>query len=170
MTKIIILFILFFSLSIHSQEKVIEIVEAEAPKLDNSTIPFALLENVPIYKGCDKSLSNSELKKCISLAISNHVMENFKTKIIKKLSLPDGHVKIMTMFKIDTEGNIIDIKARSKYSTLEDEAIRVIKLIPKMEKPGFQRREPIVTVYRLPMTFNVKDQKILKDKTIIGYK
>ena len=59
------------------------------------------------------------------------------------------------MFKIDKEGNIIDIKARAKHPNLEKEAIRVISLLPKLIKPGYQRGKPVIVPYSLPIIFNV---------------
>ena len=64
-------------------------------------------------------------------------------------------VRIITMFTIDKNGEITDIKTRSKYKDLEKEARRVIQKLPKMQ-PGKQRDRAVNVTYTLPIVFNVE--------------
>ena len=59
------------------------------------------------------------------------------------------------MFKIDKNGNITNVQARAPHNRLRDEAIRVIKLLPKMI-PGKQRGRPVGVKYSLPIAFKVE--------------
>lgn len=88
--------------------------------------------------------------------ISMLISENFDISIAKSLGLPDGLIKISTSFKIDTLGNIIDIKTTTPNPELEKEARRVIGLIPKMLKPATQRGKPVTISQSIPIIFMLK--------------
>ena len=164
MKNLLIILLLSFNFSTYSQEKTTEEIEfidsAEKTLLgDTNEVSFSVIENVPIYKGCDDSMGNTELKNCMSASISKHVGKNFNTKVTNGLGLPDGKVRINVIFKIDKKGNVIDIRARAPHVALEEEAIRVIKLMPKMDKPGYQRGKPVTVPYSLPIIFNIQNPK-----------
>ncbi|MBL4723919.1 MAG: energy transducer TonB, partial [Lutibacter sp.] len=52
------------------------------------------------------------------------------------------------------KGNIVNIEARAPHKKLKEEAIRVVKLLPKM-MPGRQRGKPVGVKYGLPIVFKV---------------
>ncbi|MCP4143052.1 MAG: hypothetical protein GY755_22640, partial [Chloroflexi bacterium] len=138
----------------------------ELVELNSDEVPFAVIEQVPVYKGCNKKLSNTELKKCMSDKISKHVVKNFNIKLAGSLGLHDGVVRVNVIFKIDKEGNITGIRSRAPHSKLEKEAIRVITLIPKMDKPGYQKGKPVIVPYSLPIKFNLDSSKQLSKKEL----
>jgi len=162
MKYIFFLFFLAFSTVTFSQseQKNIEITE------DSDEVLFAVIEEVPIYKGCAKSLENKSRKKCMSEGISNHVIRNFNLKIAKNLGLPDGIARISVIFKINKEGKVVDIRTRAPHPKLEEEAIRVIKLIPQMERAGYQRGKPVTVPYSLPIIFEIDNTKYLSKKEL----
>jgi hypothetical protein len=125
-------------------------------------VPFAVVEQVPIYKGCNKKLSNVELKKCMSNGIGKHLAKRFNIGVAKDLGLPDGKVKINILFKVDKNGEIIDIKATGPHPKLEEEAFRVINLIPKLTKPGYQKGKPVKVPYALPLIINIDNSRYKK--------
>ena len=160
MRKLSVLLFLFLSSQIYSQENVIEEVRMEdTTDKDNIEVPFAIIENVPVYKGCDDSMTNIELKNCMSNSIAKHISKNFNTNISDELGLPDGRTRINVIFKIDKEGHVIDVRSRAAHPELEKEAIRVIKLIPQLDKPGYQKGKPVIVPYSLPITFNIENTK-----------
>lgn len=120
-------------------------------------VAFAVIENVPIYSGCNEELSNFELKKCMSNKVSKHVSNTFNARMAYDLGLPPGRVRINVIFKISKEGKVVDILARAPHPALEKEAIRVIGLIPDMDKPGFQKGKPVIVPYSLPIVFFLED-------------
>ena len=61
-----------------------------------------------------------------------------------------------TKFKIDKQGNVIDIKTRAPHPALEKEAKRVIQLLPQFI-PAKQNGKPIKVVYTLPIIFQVEE-------------
>ncbi len=128
----------------------------------NTEVPFEVVENVPVYQGCDEKLSNAVLRKCMSEKISQHIAKNFRTDLVKGLGLPDGITKIYANFKVNKKGKLEDIKANADHVVLEKEAVRVIKKISKMTRPGIVRGKPVSVPYALPIAFLVDNSKYKK--------
>ncbi|WP_239970528.1 M56 family metallopeptidase [Confluentibacter citreus] len=120
-------------------------------------VPFAVIEQVPVFPGCEDLVSNDEKRRCMSEKIQEFVGKNFNTNLASQNGLV-GRQRITTMFKINTEGNIVDIKSRASHPALEAEIIRVIELLPKIQ-PGKQRGEAVIVPYSLPIVFVVQDDK-----------
>ncbi len=156
-----LLVLLFFSICTYAQEKTHEVLEITK---DSDEIPFILVEKVPIYKGCNDKLDNIKLKACMSKGITNHIVQNFNTNSAKGLGLPNGKVRINAFFKINKKGNIKGIKIRSPHPKLEKETLRVLKSIPKMQKPGYHKGKPVTVAYSLPIVFNIDNSKYSKKK------
>jgi len=130
-------------------EDIDEIIEEEEIMKE---IPFAIIEEAPVYPGCKGT--KAELKKCLQDKINKHVQKHFKTQIAQELGLTAGKKKVYVQFKIDKTGEIVDIRARGPHARLEKEAIRVVKLLPQMT-PGKQRTKPVRVSYTLPVTLVV---------------
>ena len=117
-------------------------------------IPFMLIEQAPEFPGCKGS--TFEKKQCFNDKVNKFVQRKFNIELAQELGLTAGKKKISVQFIIDTEGNIVDIKARAPHKRLEKEAIRVIKLLPKM-KPAKQRNHFAKVRFNLPIKFIVED-------------
>ena len=117
-------------------------------------IPFGVIDQVPVFPGCE-NVSIEEQKKCMSMNISKHVNANFNTKLADSFNLK-GKQRINVVFKIDTNGNVVDIKSRAPHNGLEAEAIRVIKTLPKF-KPGEHKGKKVNVPYSLPIIFAVAE-------------
>ena len=122
--------------------------------LENIEVPFSVIENVPVYPGCEYLETNKEKKKCMSENLGKFVSKNFDTEIATQKGLT-GRQRIRVVFKINREGNVVGIKSRAPHPALEKEAIRVISSLPKM-KPGVQRGKAVTVPYSLPIIFEVK--------------
>ncbi|MCX7546967.1 M56 family metallopeptidase [Xanthomarina sp. F1114] len=121
----------------------------------NGEVPFTVIDQVPIFPGCEDGSSNEERKQCMIGKISSVVAENFNTDLGKTLNLT-GVVKIFVFFKIDNLGNIVDAKARAEKPELVEEALRVISMLPKMT-PGMQDGKTVTVPYYLPIKFEIKE-------------
>jgi len=110
----------------------------------------------PRYKGCGKKLSNKGLKICMSKKITKLIAKNFNVNLAHNLNLPLGRKRIFIRFVINKEGKVIKIHARGPHPKLEQEAIRVIKLIPKMKQPGTMDGKSVNVRYNLPIIFNIE--------------
>lgn len=133
-------------------DKEIKVVEEEEEVVED--VPFMIIEDVPIFPGC--SGSNKERRECFSIEISKFVSKKFNVELASDLGLPQGTVqKIFVVFKIDKKGNITDINARAPHKKLQEEAIRVVELLPQMT-PGKQRGKAVSVSYGLPIVFKVE--------------
>ena len=94
---------------------------------NNSKVPSEVIESVPIFPGCNRG-SDKKKRKCMSEKIAKFVQSKYNTDIAADLGLT-GRQRISAIFKIDTLGNITDVRARAPHPQLKDEAIRVINLL-----------------------------------------
>ncbi len=131
-------------------EEILEVVEEEDVMED---VPFAIIEDVPIYPGCKGN--KAKLRACLQEKIRKHVNRKFNSDLAGDLGLSLGVQRIYVEFKIDKTGNITDVMARAPHKRLQQEAIRVIKLLPKMI-PGKQRGRAVGVKYNLPIAFRVE--------------
>jgi protein TonB len=137
------------------QEEEIEVEEIEIQEVvEDVEVPFAVIENVPEYPGCERG-SNAEKRKCMSDKIAKFVQRKFNTDLAGDLGL-SGRQRSSVIFKIDKNGNVVGVRSRAPHPRLEKEAARVINMLPKM-KPGRQRGKPVIVPYSLPITFQVQD-------------
>ncbi|MDP3314402.1 energy transducer TonB [Lutibacter sp.] len=116
-------------------------------------VPFAIIEDVPVYPGCKGN--KDQLRECLQESITKHVSRKFNSELASDLGLAPGVKRIIVMFKIDKNGDITDIQARAPHKRLEDEAIRVVSSLPKMT-PGKQRGRAVGVKYSLPIAFKVE--------------
>jgi len=138
-------------------DEIVEVEEVvEAPVEEEvEDVPFAVIEDVPIFPGCENLGNNNERKKCMSEKISRYVNKEFDTDLGAELGL-SGINRVIVQFRIDEKGNIGQVRARAPHPRLEQEAARVINSLPKM-KPGKQRGKPVGVMYSLPIAFKVQD-------------
>ncbi len=130
-----------------------EIVEVEEEEDFNEDVPFAIIEDVPVYPGCKGT--KAQKKACLNKSLQKHVARKFNADLAGDLGLSPGKKKIYIQFRITKTGSIEIVGARAPHPRLEKEAKRVIKLLPKMI-PGKQRGRPVNVTYMLPISFNVE--------------
>ena len=136
------------------QEEEIDIEDIEVEEFEDVEVPFAVIENVPVFPGCDKG-NNDQKRQCMSDKIAKFVQKKFNTELAGDLGLT-GRQRISVIFKIDRTGNVTGVRARAPHPRLEKEAQRVINLLPKM-RPGRQRGKAVIVPYSLPIIFQVQD-------------
>lgn len=137
------------------ETEIVEVEEIEVEEMDEDIeVPFAVIENVPVFPGCEKG-NNADKKKCMSEKIQRFVQQKFNTDLAGDLGL-SGRQRINVIFKIDRTGNIVGVRSRAPHPALEKEAARVISMLPKM-KPGMQRGKAVTVPYSLPIVFQVQD-------------
>jgi len=113
-------------------------------KTDTTSIIFNYLERMPTFYGGEREL----------------------LKFIKKnLEYPQEAIeqknedRVLLSFCVHETGEISDIVVlRGKYKTLNDEAVRIIKLMPNW-KPAISNGKPICHMYFLPIEFKLKSGK-----------
>lgn len=102
----------------------------------------------PVWPGCEKDPAPS--KDCFNKNLNEHIKKNFKYPKNAKGEFIRG--KTVLAFCIDEEGNIKDIKAEGPHKEINEEAIRITKLFPKM-KPGIRGGKPVSINYKMPFNF-----------------
>ena len=138
------------------EEKIVKVEEVKVKEVEEDLeIPFSVIENVPVFPGCENQKSNDAKRQCMSDKIADFVNKKFNTDLAGELGL-SGRQRINVMFKIDKSGEIVGVQARAPHPGLEKEAKRVIGLLPKMQ-PGKQRGKAVTVPYSLPILFQVQD-------------
>lgn len=136
--------------------EIVEIEEVEVVEVEEDIeVPFSVIENVPIFPGCENKKGNDAKRKCMSEKVQKLVQKKFNTDLASDLGL-SGRQRIFVSFKIDKNGRVVGVGARGPHPGLEKEAKRVINLLPKM-KPGKQRGKAVIVPYSLPILFQVQD-------------
>lgn len=124
-------------------------------KPEEVNVPINFVQHVPIYPGCEKFKDNKDRRNCMSEKITKLIQRKFNTNIASEYGL-SGIQKIAVAFKIDKTGHVTDIKTRSPHPKLDEEAQRVINLLPEMT-PGKQNHKNVGVIYNLPINFQVQD-------------
>lgn len=133
-----------------------------SPDLGQGNDGMDIKEIVPIeFSLCKRSWRNQEkFGKCINNEIKNFVKRNFNTKLGRKLNLYGVH-KVYVRFVISKCGNIIEVKARGPHPKLEEEAVRVVKLLSKyIDGPVVYNNEKINQLYQLPIVFEIENLNV----------
>ncbi|NNC63066.1 MAG: energy transducer TonB, partial [Eudoraea sp.] len=117
------------------------------------TVPFAIIENVPIFPGCESAKNNEERKLCFQEKVQQH--------IIKEFTYPPAALelgiqgRVFVQFVIDSKGKIGSIRMRGPDKNLEKEAHRIVASLPQMT-PGNQRGKAVSVPYSIPINFTIQ--------------
>jgi len=130
-----------------------DIIEVK-PHEEVETVPFAFIEDVPLFPGCEELEHNSERKSCMSDKISRFISKEFDTRLGEKLGL-SGINTVTVLFVVNEQGKVEKVQARAPHPKLEEEAMRVISKLPVMQ-PGRQRGKSVPVSYAIPIRFKVQ--------------
>lgn len=136
--------------------EVIEIAEIDEVIEEEDVVeevPFAIIEEAPIFPGCTGS--KAQRKQCLQDKIREHVNKKYNVGLAQELGLDPGRKRVYVIFKIDHKGNIADVQARGPHARLEKEAIKVVNSLPNMI-PAKQRGRAVSVKYTLPITLDVR--------------
>ena len=109
-------------------------------------VSFMAIDKAPTFPGCEPGD-----KDCFSKMVQKHFSSNFDANMPKTLGLKPGRKRVFIAFKIDKEGNIVDVKARAPHKKIEEEVIKVMNLLPKVT-PGEQEGKAVAVKYSIPFT------------------
>lgn len=71
---------------------------------------------------------------------------------------PGDEIRVITVFKIDKNGEVSGVKASGPEKAFEDEAKRLIRSLPKFEDENYTNNE-IGRNFSLPLIFKVETKK-----------
>jgi TonB family protein len=69
-----------------------------------------------------------------------------------------GTVQIRFVVNQDGAVDSVEVQRSSSYSTLDEEAVRVVKMMPKWI-PERVKGEPVASYYNLPIKFQIEDEE-----------
>lgn len=120
---------------------------------EDIVVPFAVIERVPTFPGCTGN--NDQLKACFQEKMQEHLKKHFRyPEVASELGI---YGRVFVLFQIDKNGNVAKIQTRGPDKILEEEAERIISLLPKME-PGKQRNKAVAVPYSIPINFRLVEQ------------
>ena len=134
------------TIEVTTEETETEVVIAapvEAPQEEEEEdVVFMIVENQPEFPGGQQ-------------ALFKYLSENVKYPVIAQENGIQG--RVVCQFTVNKDGSIVDIEVvRSGGDpSLDKEAVRVIKSMPKW-KPGKQRGRPVRVKFTLPVNFKLQ--------------
>ena len=135
------------------EEEIIEVEDVEIEEeYDDVDVPFAVIEDVPIFPGCEK-VKKSKRRDCFQEQMNKHIRKNFRYPEIAQEMGIQGRVYVN--FVIGKDGNISNIRMRGPDKNLENEANRIISKLPKMT-PSKQRGKAVRVAFSIPITFKLQ--------------
>ena len=134
-----------------NEEEIVEIVEVEE-EFEEVDVPFAVIEDVPIFPGCEK-VDKSQRRDCFQEQMNKHIRKNFRYPEIAQEMGIQGRVYVN--FIIAKDGQITNIRMRGPDKNLEKEAQRIISKLPSMI-PGKQRGRPVRVPFSIPIVFRLQ--------------
>jgi TonB family protein len=121
----------------------------------DEVVPFPVVEQIPLFENC-KNVERKDQMNCFQEQMKKHIENHLKyPKEAKKNKVED---RVITLFEIDKNGKVTNIKVRGKkseyQSLFEAEAKRIIEALPQFS-PGLQRGKPVVVAYSIPINFKL---------------
>ncbi|WP_209405624.1 energy transducer TonB [Pseudozobellia sp. WGM2] len=131
------------------EEEILEVNDIETEELDEpEEIPFILIENVPVFPGCEGEETEEGKRACFQKMMNKHINKNFRYPEVAQEMGIEGRVSVM--FVIQKDGSIGSVQLRGPDQSLEAEARRIIEKLPRMT-PGKQRN----TAVRVPFSIHI---------------
>ena len=123
------------------KEEVVIAAPVEAPEEEEEVI-FVVVESMPEFPGGQQ-------------ALFKYINENVKYPVIAQENGIQG--RVICQFVVNKDGSIVDIEVvRSGGDpSLDKEAVRVVKSMPKW-KPGKQRGKPVRVKFTVPINFKLQ--------------
>ncbi len=108
----------------------------------------------PVYRGCEKKTTNSELEACSKRKITNFIKMSFDIEMASRALPQAKSTQFLIEFTISKNGKIKNINAKANHKAIAIEAINVAKRLPKFKAPGIWEGVAVDTPYKLLMTLD----------------
>ncbi|GAB1857736.1 energy transducer TonB [Flavobacteriaceae bacterium MHTCC 0001] len=149
---------IFESTEVEQDEVVTEVIQVDdihvTEVVEEVEVPFAVIQDVPLFPGCEK-VKKSKQRDCFQSKINAHIREHFS---YPQIALDMGMTgRVSVIFVIAADGSITKVRTRGPDKLLEDEANRIVNLLPRMT-PGKQRGKPVNVTFSLPINFVMAEQ------------
>jgi bla regulator protein BlaR1 len=115
-------------------------------------VPFSVIDEIPIFPGCEDV---EDKRTCFNEMMHKHISDNFSyPKEAMKKGI-QGRVNII--FTIGKDGVVQNLKMRGPDVLLENEAKRIIDLLPNI-MPGKQKGIEVDVPYSIPISFRLNSE------------
>ena len=124
-------------------EEIVIAAPVEAPvEEEEEEVVFVVVESMPEFPGGQQ-------------ALFKYLSENVKYPVIAQENGIQG--RVICQFVVNKDGSIVDVEVvrSGGDASLDKEAVRVIKTMPKW-KPGKQRGKPVRVKYTVPVNFKLQ--------------
>lgn len=122
------------------------------------------VEQLPVFAGCDESLTGEELKQC-----SNQKMIEFigKNLVYPKTAAQSGiEGMVVVSFIVEKDGSISEVKGlKGIGGGCDEEVMRVVYSMPNW-RPGIEDGKPVRTELKLPVKFVAEQAEKMSQKPI----
>ena len=120
---------------------------------DKEKIWGPIVEQMPQFPGGDE-------------ALMNYIASNLQYPLSAYENGIQGRVQVR--FVVEKDGSVSDVSVlRGIDPALDDEAVRLIKSLPKF-KPAMQNGVPVAVYYNVPILFRLASEKEQKTKRLQG--
>jgi TonB family protein len=130
-----------------------KVIEATELKESTETVSFGEIDEVPIFPNCE---NEEDKRACFNKMMQQHISKNFRyPKKAQELGIQG---RVNTIFTINKDGFIENLRMRGLDTILENEVSRIISKLPKMI-PGKQSGEAVNVPFSIPITFKLNTEK-----------
>ncbi len=124
-------------------------------------VPFSAIQNPPVLMvdGISHKFNTKKAKLKFEELIQQNLSKNFDNESLAKyVDSKDGICRIAAIFKINTYGEISDIKAKAKHPEISKAFKKALKKLPTLI-PASQRGKQVNLLFALPLVFKVKSRE-----------
>lgn len=143
---LVFIFLACLSNSLNAQEKT-----STGNAKDTTSFSFVEIDKLIVAPGCDEDATQDEIFECFISFITNHISTQFQYPQEAREAGREGRVWIEFIIEKDGEVSNVAVKRSSGVQSIDDEGIRVMKLLPKMKSPAYVDDHPVRMYYLVPI-------------------
>lgn len=131
-------------------------VHAQSDSVDSAVV-FTSVETIPVFPGCEALGDNDALLHCFDKQLGRFLSENINYPEQAFRKKVQGTIYIQFVIGKDgTVGSVENIRPDRRIGYgLEEEALRVVALLPRM-RPATQKGQPTTVKYIVPIQFRLQ--------------
>lgn len=103
----------------------------------------------PVFPGCEES-SQNQMMRCFQEKLKQHIRDNYNYPTEAQKNGLKGSA--IVTYSIEADGFVKITKVEGEHQILNEEAKRIIQLLPKMD-PAYQNGKPIAFPMTVPIKF-----------------
>lgn len=131
------------------------LIDVETVEAEGHNVSFVVIDEVPVFPGCEGMETNEGLRACFLEKVTQHVNAHLNTSLGKELGL-EGINTVNVKFQIARDGTIEVLETCATHPSLQEEAERVVMSLPQMT-PGKHNGNVVGVLHSLPISFRVSE-------------